>query len=79
MLRLDLHNTLDTVDPDVNIFADSCCISYVGKVTDTRIFARLDIQDRIKSGQIKYGILIFKRGNVKSNNYCKFIEDGSKA
>lgn len=79
-LRLDLHHTLDTVDSDFNVFSDSCCISYVGKLTDTRLFARLDIQDRIKTGQIKYGVLIFKRGNSKSpDKGCKFIEPGSKA
>lgn len=79
-LRLDLHNTLDTLDPDVNVFADSCCISYVGRLTETRLMARADIQDRIKSGQIKYGALVFKRGNAKAEDGgCKFTEPGSKA
>jgi hypothetical protein len=79
-LRLDLHHTLDTVDSDFNVFADSCCISYVGKLTDTRLFARLDILDRIQTGQIKYGALVFKRGNSKSPDLAnKFVEPGSKA
>jgi len=79
-LRLDLHNTLDTVDPDVNVFSDSCCISYVGRLTDTRLFARVDIQNRIKTGQIKYGALVFKRGNPGSEDGgCKFTDPGSKA
>lgn len=75
VLRLDLHNTLDTVDPDVNIFPSSCCISFVGRLSQRRLQARLDIQERIDTGQIKYGVLVFMRGKRDQ----VFLEDGSKA
>lgn len=77
-LRLDLHKTLDTLDPNVHIFETSqvCCISYVGRLSDIRNHAREDILDRIKYEQIEYGVLVFKRGkNVDE----LFIEEGSKA
>ena len=77
-LRLDLHKTLDTLDPNIPIFETSqvCCISYVGRLSDTRNYAREDILDRIKYEQIEYGVLIFKRGK---NINEPFTEDGSKA
>ena len=77
-LRLDLHKTLDTLDPNISIFETSqvCCISYVGRSSDIRNHAREDILDRIKYEQIEYGVLVFKRGK---NINEPFTEDGSKA
>lgn len=78
--RLDLHKTLDTCAPETVLPDHTCCISYVGSLTQTRINARTDIQDRVRSGQLKYGVLVFKRGSdsdpVAANRYQ---EVGSKA
>ena len=76
-LRLDLHDTLDTLDNDVRLplSLTTCCISFVGRYSDTRIMARHDIQNRIRNGQILFGVLIFKR-NIKKTPYTV---PGSKA
>jgi hypothetical protein len=77
-IRLDLHNTLDTVDPREILPTNSvniCCISYVGNITQTRTQARLDIINRIKSGQIKFGALVFKRGPHKDPQKVLFVDD----
>jgi len=62
-LRLDLHGVLDTVDHTV-IFDQSdttCCISFVGNTTKTRVNAREEIMKRL-GHQISYGVLVFSRG-----------------
>lgn len=73
-IRLDLHNVLDTIDSGVKIgnYDNICCISFVGRKSAIRKLAADEIRKRINC-QIKYGILIFKRGG---NN---FHEIGSKA
>ena len=82
-VRLDLHNTLDTISEDIQLpcaAATVCCISYVGRLTDTRIEARQEIARRIAAGQIAFGALVFARGPHKDaqarNN---FVDVGSKA
>lgn len=79
-IRLDLHKTLDTINSDIMLPRSTCCISYVGRLTSTRINARQEIQERIRSGQLLFGALVFARGSrktpVESN---KFKEPGSKA
>lgn len=76
-IRLDLHDVLDTTEPNEKLSKHRICgLSYVGNITKTRISARLDMQERIASGQILYGVLVFKRGKDKHNPY---IEIGSKA
>ena len=78
--RLDLHKTLDTVDIDEPMVKSSCCVSYVGQLTVTRIGAREEIQERIKSGQLVFGALVFARGSRKDPEAAnKFQEVGSKA
>lgn len=79
-LRLDLHNTLDTIHVNTQLpIKNACCISYVGCLTETRIKAREEIMERINSGQIQFGFLIFRRGTQKKNNLNTFTEIGSKA
>jgi len=79
-LRLDLHNTLDTIPINIQLpIKNACCISYVGCLTETRIKAREEIMERIHSGQIQFGFLVFRRGTDKKNNINTFTEIGSKA
>ena len=47
------------ISHNVQLIASASCISYVGATTVTRIEARKDIQNRIKTGQIKFGALVF--------------------
>jgi hypothetical protein len=78
--RLDLHLTLDTIPIDAKLPGSSCCVSYVGQLTTTRISAREEIQERIKSGQLLFGALVFARGPRKNPDVCNaFKEVGSKA
>lgn len=78
--RLDLHKTLDTIDPKETLPDHTCCVSYVGSLTQTRIGARLDIQNRIKTGQLKFGVLVFKRGSHRDPEAAnRYQEVGSKA
>jgi len=77
----DMHNVLDTIDANGELFADeynvrSVCCSFVGAGSygmRTRTLA--DIEKRIVSGQIKWGALVFKRDR---NNH-KYHAPGSKA
>ena len=78
-IRLDLHKTLSTIDKSVKLPQGTCCVSYVGQVTSTRVLARLDIQDRIKSGQLAFGGLVFKRASHKDPDRNHFQKTGSKA
>jgi hypothetical protein len=86
-IRLDLHGVLDLLENNKNIINIENdrknyiigAISYVGRLSNTRNKARQDIQNRIISGQINYGILIFKRGKRKKNKKNYFINPGSKA
>ena len=82
-VRLDLHKTLDTIDEtDPLIIGDLtfCCISYVGRLTTTRLDAEDEITLRIANGQIECGILVFKRGSRKDpEGAMKFTVPGSKA
>jgi hypothetical protein len=76
-LRLDLHGVLDTIDADTHLpVKDVCAISYVGKITKTRVDATLEIEQRIRNNQILFGVLVFRRGKRKSE---PFVEVGSKA
>jgi len=80
-IRLDLHKTLDTLAINTKLPHTSvCCLSFVGNFTQTRIGARENIIERIKSNQIRFGILVFKRGPKKDPELCnRFHEIGSKA
>lgn len=84
-IRLDYHNVLDLTGPYQPLMSNQdrgkhiiCVISYVGKNSDRRIEARKDIMRRIETGQIDFGILIFKR--CLEPILCnKFHDVGSKA
>lgn len=77
-IRYDLHGVLDTVDKSVYLSdIPSCALSFVGATTKTRLGARKEIIERIFSNQIKFGILVFKRG--RGNIKYKFTDPGSKA
>jgi len=76
-IRLDLHGVVDTFNVnDVIVDSKICVISFVGKLTKTRIMARKDIEKRIETGQVHIGFLIFKRGKKEHADY--FHEVGSK-
>lgn len=77
-VRYDLHGVLDTVAVDVMLSnVDSCLISYVGATGRIRLLARKEAINRIKNGQIKFGLLVFKRGRHDNRN--RFTYPGSKA
>ena len=78
---LDLHGVLDTVTQNKMISYDSSivCCSFVGKHSKNRISARKEISERILSGQILWGVLIFQRKRNRKNIYKICHKDGSKA
>ena len=82
-IRLDLHNVLDTIDVDAKLkynMEDCCCISFVGQTSQISIQARNEIISRIKSRQIAFGELVFKRGNRRNPTLAhQFTAAGSKA
>jgi len=80
---VDLHGVLGTVEEDVVLPKSdedviSCC-SYVGRYTTTRYDAYQDIFDRVESGQIVWGVLVFNRGNPRKESADAYHEVGSKA
>lgn len=77
---LDFHGVLDTVEKNVKFTKSTVVCSFVGKLSKNRIQEREEIWDRIESGQIKWGCLIFKRGPFNDKNFSNnFTVDGSKA
>jgi len=79
-IRLDLHGVLDVIPTDVQLVTNReinkiVCISFVGG--NTREAAVRDIRDRIRTGQIDYGVLVFARGRGKDR--FTFTDEGSKA
>lgn len=82
LLVLDLHNVLDTIGKNESLpTKNACSCSFVGKFSKTRDDAREEMIDRIHTGQIRFGTLIFKRGDRRSkkNNPNEFHDVGSKA
>lgn len=76
-LRLDLHDVLDTTEPDEMLSKSRICgISYVGRRSKLRIDAQNEFKDRISKNQILFGVLVFKRGKDK---HTPFMDVGSKA
>ena len=65
----DLHNVLDLLDQKYQINRNDkqkiICCSYVGRYSDLRDLARREIKARIASGQIDWGVLVFRE--VKKN------------
>ncbi len=78
---LDLHGVLDTVDQDKVLSHNNSivCCSFVGKHSKNRKSARKEISERILSGQIMWGILVFQRKRNRKNVFQKCYKDGSKA
>ncbi len=84
-IRLDYHGVVDILNIDEKLIPDDmrnkfniCVISYVGKYSENRSSAHIDIINRIKTGQIDFGLLIFKR--CRDKILCdKFHDVGSKA
>ena len=81
----DCHGVLDTVSPDLQLFENPekykshVCCSYVGRFSHLRAVAQKDIMSRIKSRQIKFGVLIFERGKAAHLNRYTLSVLGSKA
>jgi hypothetical protein len=78
-LRLDLHGVLDLLPSDVPIPGEGAiCISYVGSIESPVYSEALqDIQQRCKTAQISYGVLVFCRGRGSARHH--FVAEGSKA
>lgn len=84
-IRLDYHGVTDITKKDYMLLPKEnrdknkiCVISYVGKFSDKRVSTRLDVIERIKTNQIDFGILIFKR--CRDKDVCNVFHDvGSKA
>lgn len=72
---LDLHGVTDTVDPSISFGASTAIVSFVGKHSRTRYNAIDEIRERIQSGQVSFGVLVFK---MKHRN-MSFHDPGSKA
>ncbi len=68
-LRLDLHGCMDLLSPQEVVVpsgvgsVDVCVVSFVGRKSQMRTQAREDLQTRIDAGQIKFGALLFRRGD----------------
>jgi hypothetical protein len=78
-LRLDLHGVLDLLPSDMPISGEGAiCISYVGSI-ESPIYSEViqDIQQRCKTAQISYGVLVFCRGRGSARHH--FVAEGSKA
>lgn len=80
-VRLDLHNVLDLIPVETKLkYNDCCCVSFVGSTSQIRVQAAQEIKQRIQSGQIKFGALVFKRGNRrKPKEAHTYTAVGSKA
>lgn len=76
---VDLHGVLDTVDENFLLPKCTSCCSYVGRYHQTRYDALKVITNRVRAGQIIWGVLVFGRGNTKKQNYETYHEVGSKA
>jgi hypothetical protein len=87
---LDLHGVLDLTDEETPFIPGSktlyCGLSYVGHElvygkegakNSMRVTAREALGARIKSGQLSFAILVFKRGSGEEEN--TFVKPGSKA
>ncbi len=79
-IRLDLHGVLDILPSNIPLITNRnehtiACISFVGP--KTREEAMQDIRERILSGQIDFGVLVFQRGRGKDK--FTYVEEGSKA
>jgi hypothetical protein len=79
-IRLDLHGVLDILPTNVPLVKNRndhkiACISFVGP--NTRQKAAQEIRERIATGQIDVGVLVFNRGKGKEK--CTYTEEGSKA
>jgi hypothetical protein len=83
VIRIDLHNVLDLIDDHTkSVVSDSSKMvgcSYVGTTTRTRVDAHEDFKRRILSGQLGWGVLVFKRGKHGKPDAHTFQEPGSKA
>ena len=85
-IRLDLHGVTDLLNFDEQLIPDDLretnkitIISYVGKYSDNRLGARKEVKERIKTGQIDFGVLVFRRGRRRDPSRNMFHESGSKA
>jgi hypothetical protein len=81
-IRLDLHGVLNCIEPEQPLTThdkEICVISFVGVNSDTRALARKEIQQRIETGQVKFGLLVFNRGSQKKQDRNSYFKPGSKA
>ena len=83
-LVFDLHNVLDLLPQDYKINRKPntkiICCSYVGRKGHLREKAKNEIIERIKTKQIDWGVLVFKRGKKhKNEDPFTYHKPGSKA
>lgn len=84
VIVFDLHNVLDVINNTTSLGTNDemlvVCCSFIGyKNEELKSKARKDILARIYSGQINYGILVFKRGKRKKRTVKTTNKIGSKA
>lgn len=79
-VRLDFHGVLDTLLPSQPLPSHHtyCVISFVGPTGITRNLVRQQIQERIETGQILFGVLVFQKGYTRQEKRS-FIAPGGKA
>ena len=80
----DLHNVLDLLDIEHKIERSDnkkiICCSYVGKRSRLRDVARNEVINRIKSNQLDWGVLVFRRGKERrGEDPFTYHSTGSKA
>lgn len=86
VIVFDLHNVLDVINNTTSLGTNDkmlvVCCSFIGYRNEKlKSKARKDILARIDSGQINYGILVFKRGKRKRKTkmvgskawFCKLV------
>ena len=80
-LFFDLHKVLDLLDDTYRIERNEntsiIVCSYVGRTSKLVKTAREQIEKRVASGQVDWGVLVFCRG--KNEKRDTFYEPGSKA
>ena len=82
---IDYHKVLSLYDPDEktpfqDLESTRVCISYVGKLDGRRSVTVMNqMRNRIKSGQIAFGIVCTVRGEKKKRKYDPCTAPGSKA
>lgn len=67
---LDYHGVLDTINPEKQLLLPTICISYIGSRRSRYYTSAIsDIINRIKSGQILFGLIVFTKQGIGSKGW----------